>query len=349
MQISTPKAWSNPGLPSWCSPRSDLAVSVQPNQRSGGCDRCQKLATDSWLLSESTDHLSSTREMEAGVRTLVQVWRYSMSGASGAAVLVAAFAIGFGLAPRWPAQTAVPNSGLPTPQEVEARFVAALGGKDAILRPHSMTIKGTDSIYRTDGTRVDTDLLIYAAPFKRLEKVKVPGRGEYLSGYDGQVAWAMKPSTTPEVLEGDIVQSIRRDADLYYWSHVMDYFRSMDTLEVTEFGGHRCYHLTGINKWGKRNDHFYDKDTGLLVGYEFQAWDASGKSSEQDVSHQIFEDYKKIGDVLMPMRTVSKKGGRIVEEVQHTSVTLDDVDDSVFALPEAARLVLEHREPTSRK
>lgn len=37
--------------------------------------------------------------------------------------------------------------------------------------------------------------------------------------------------------------------------------------------GRPCYHLKGINTWGKVNEHFYDTETGLLLGYAFNtAW-----------------------------------------------------------------------------
>jgi hypothetical protein len=53
---------------------------------------------------------------------------------------------------------------------------------------------------------------------------------------------------------------------MYYPAHVLDYFRSMEVVGVTDFEGHTCYHLQGTNQWGIVNEQFYDTSTGLLMG-----------------------------------------------------------------------------------
>ncbi len=60
---------------------------------------------------------------------------------------------------------------------------------------------------------------------------------------------------------------------MYYPTRVLDYFRSMDVVGVSDFEGHACYHLKGTNKWGIVNEQFYDTSTGFLAGYKFNsAW-----------------------------------------------------------------------------
>jgi hypothetical protein len=241
----------------------------------------------------------------------------------------------------WP-QAAPKGEKLPTAQEVENRFVAALGGKEAILRPRSMTMKGEITI---PGKDVRIEEVIYVAPFKRLEKVTVTGRGEILRGYDGKVAWQMRPGSEPQIFDGDYVLSIRRDADLYYGSHVLDYFRSMETVDVEVFEGRPCYHLKGINNWGKQNDHFYDRTTGLLAGYQFYSWDDSGTSSSGSLSTDVFSDYQNFGGLLIPTRVTSKERAQVVEVNHFTSITFDDADGSVFALPEAVKARMNGAKP----
>ena len=62
------------------------------------------------------------------------------------------------------------------------------------------------------------------------------------------------------------MRSKERDADMYYPARIMDYFSSMEVVDVVDFGGHTCYHLKGVNKWGIVNEHFYNTTTGLLMG-----------------------------------------------------------------------------------
>jgi hypothetical protein len=214
---------------------------------------------------------------------------------------------------------------LPSVQEVLDRYVAVTGGRDALLRYKSMTIHG----HGTDpakNTRVDA--VSYTKAGKMLQKVSLPGGKEALSGYDGETAWDIDPTGKVTIAEGDVIKTVARDADMYYHLHVMNYFQSMEVVDVKEFNGRACYHLKGVNNWGKPNEQFYDKENGLLVGYAFNtAW----RGGNGDAT-AIFEDYKDFGGVKMAVKNTSRDGAD-VSIFTIDSVTYDDVADSVFALP----------------
>ena len=53
---------------------------------------------------------------------------------------------------------------------------------------------------------------------------------------------------------------------------------------------------------------------------------------------ETFEDYKDFDGVLMPVKATSREGDDLAITLI-TSVTYDDVNDSVFALPEAVKKV----------
>jgi len=106
-------------------------------------------------------------------------------------------------------------------------------------------------------------------------------------------------------------------------------------VDVQTFNGRACYHLKGINNWGRQNEQFYDKETGLLVGYAFNtAWRGGN-----GVATQVFENYQDFGGVLMPTKNTTR-GGDDVSVFTTASVTWDDVPDSVFELPAAVRAKL---------
>jgi hypothetical protein len=151
-------------------------------------------------------------------------------------------------------------------------------------------------------------------------------------GYDGKVAWSIDTTGKVHVPQGDVIKTIARDADMYYHLHVMNYFRSMTVVDVQPFNGRPCYHLKGVNNWGKVNEQFYDTASGLLLGYAFNtAW----RGGNGDAT-ATFEDYTNYGGVLMAATTTSRDGNDVsVDRI--ASVTYDDVDDAVFALPEAVR------------
>ena len=219
---------------------------------------------------------------------------------------------------------------LPTVQQVVARYVTALGGRDAIFKHKSMTVRGKFVV-----SDKELDRVAYYKGGKMLYQITVPNGSHYQEGFDGKVAWQVSPTGVPEISEGDVVKSKERDADMYYPAHILDYFSSMEVVDVADFEGHTCYHLKGTNKWGKVNEHFYDTTTGLLVGYRFDASWRGGSGSESEV----FSDYKSFDGWMMPTRAAHKSSDPTQVETT-TSVSFDDVDDSVFSLPDAVKALL---------
>jgi hypothetical protein len=221
---------------------------------------------------------------------------------------------------------------LPTVQQVMDHYVSALGGRDAIFKHKSMTVRGK---YELSDKGLSLDRTAYYKGGKMLYQVALPNGSHYQEGFDGTVAWQINASGSPTISGGDEGRSKERDADMYYPARIMDYFSSMGVVDVTEFERHTCYHLKGTNKWGKVNEHFYDTTTGLLVGYRFNSSWRGGSGDESEV----FSDYKDFGGWLMPTRAVHKSADGTQAETT-TAVTFDDVDDSVFVLPDAVKALL---------
>jgi hypothetical protein len=71
----------------------------------------------------------------------------------------------------------------------------------------------------------------------------------------------------------------------------------------------------------------------MATGSNHQPGDWRGGNGD---ASQTFEDYKDFGGVLMPVKTTSRHGNDVFIATV-TSVTYDDVADSVFALPGAVR------------
>jgi hypothetical protein len=255
--------------------------------------------------------------------------------------------IGAAVLPQLCAQTQTGGT-LPSAREIVAKYDEALGGEAALRRHTSSTMKGTIEVHRP--SKVVTLLFVFyaSAPYLRLEKVSSPdNKGEVLNGFDGELAWSFDPRSGPAITTGDERESVKRDADFYYPLDELTWFKSMETVGVEDFEGQRCYHLHGINNWGKTNDHFYDQKTGLLVGYEFDSTWRGGAG----LTHEIFSDYQKIDGVLVPMKQVvkikSKSGGdwTVLQVTIYSCVTFNDVDRAVFTPPPSVRdLVLKGKQ-----
>jgi hypothetical protein len=136
---------------------------------------------------------------------------------------------------------------LPSAQYVLDRFVQVTGGRHAWLRHESVTIHGR---YQVPARNLDVETVSYMKSGKVLQ-IATLAAGKSLSGYDGHTAWDLDADGKVIIHTGDEVKSIARDADMYYHLHVMDYFQSMEVIDVQEFNGHPCYHLKGVNNWAR--------------------------------------------------------------------------------------------------
>ena len=238
---------------------------------------------------------------------------------------------------------AASDASLPSAKEIVAQYDEALGGRDAIMRHTSTTTRGTMEAH--DGTTVVRLPLVYyaRAPFQRLEKVSLPnGAGDVLNGFDGEIAWSFDPRPGPtggaQISSGNDRESAKRDADFYYPLTELSWFRSMETVGIENYEGLSCYRLNGINNWNKVNNHFYDVKTHLLDGYEFE--------SPLGLTHEIFSDYRRIDGVLVAAKQTVKVKGKdgswnVLYVLTFDSITFNDVDPAVFALPGAVRALAE--------
>jgi hypothetical protein len=234
----------------------------------------------------------------------------------------------------------LPDGPLPPAKDVVGRYHEALGGREAILKHTSTTMRGTLTIPGSPQALVFPFVYFARAPYQRLERVSLPNNGgDVLNGFDGERAWSFDPRTkTPQIYDGVERESMKRDADYYYSLDELSWFKSMDTVSEEEFEGRPCFRLHGVNNWNKSNDHFYDRDTGLLAGYEF--------ASELGPTHEIFSDYQQLDGVLFPMKETVKVNandghGWVMRQVfTYTSVTFNDVDPAVFIPPQAVRDLL---------
>ncbi len=144
------------------------------------------------------------------------------------------------------AQSPIKPAPLPTVQQVLDHYVRALGGHDAIYKHKSMTVHGKFVV-----SDKELDRIAYYKEGKMLYQITVPNGSHYQEGFDGKVAWQVSPAGVPEISEGDVMKSKERDADMYYPAHILDYFSSMEVVDVAEFEGHTCYHLIGDEQVGE--------------------------------------------------------------------------------------------------
>ena len=219
------------------------------------------------------------------------------------------------------------NAKSPPAREVIAKFVQAIGGKEAILKQSSQRLKGKWEM-ASMGQGGDFELL-RAKPNKQLLRVKLGDQGQIVNGYDGKIGWMLNPFTGPMLLEGKMLDQASEEAEFHSVLHDEKSFKSMETAGVRQFDGKESIELKLVTRSGREITEFYDAKTSLLIGTKAVHESPQGPT-ELTV---VFHDYKKMGNILQPTRFVVKGEG-FEQVLTVSSIEYDSVPDKEFDLPD---------------
>ncbi len=218
------------------------------------------------------------------------------------------------------------QAALPSARSIIDRYVAAIGGREAVLSHSSTKATGTFSV---TSAGMNGALEVFAAkPNKAVVKIKIPGVGEIVEGYNGTHGWTLSAMTGPMILDGKQLDEKKFDADYYADLHDDSRYESMTTVELTDFDNRQCYKVRLVRKGATEDFEFYDAKTGLKAGRigtrETPMGTVTGTSIETD--------YKKFGNLLVPT-TVKNSVMGVQQLITIETIEYDTVPPSVFEPP----------------
>ena len=216
---------------------------------------------------------------------------------------------------------------LPAASEIVAKHVAAVGGKDAIMKITSMSQKGTMEI-PTMGLSATTETSV--AQNKMVSRSSLPGIGEIAQGFDGTVAWSMNPMQGPRLIADKELEQIKEQADFQTGLlYTPDRFASMETVGLVDFNNEKAYKVKMVRKGSNRESfEYFSAASGLQIGSESTQESEMGK---MPVTITVSE-YKQFGPIKAPSKTEMTLGAnKLVTTVQ--DMTFNSVPATAFELP----------------
>lgn len=244
--------------------------------------------------------------------------------------LVIAAALLAGAPAELPAQQA---ANLPAARELVSRYVAAIGGREAVLRPASSRAVGHFEMPAA-GLRGDMEILS-ARPNRMVSIITIPGLGVIRSGFDGTVGWSVDPMMGARLMSGAELDATRDQSNMLAAVRDPSLFRSMETVERTEIGGQPCHKVKLVWTSGRESFDCYHTETGLLVA-TIATQESPMGSVEVTTS---YSDYREFGGVRMPTRMTQAVMGQ-QQILSVTDVQYDAVDASAFELPAEIRALV---------
>lgn len=180
----------------------------------------------------------------------------------------------------------------PTVESILAKYVRALGGRDAILKLTSRTMVGS---FQMDGADRGTVDIVYKAPNLHRSVISVPGYGVLDSGLDSAGGWEKGPDQPLHALSGVDLSRSRREADLHKAAKIAQLYKSVSLKGKGKAGERDAWLVTAVPAEGHPETMYFDAETGLLVRVDLQV-EAEGKLTAVE---RHYEDYRPVGGVMV--------------------------------------------------
>jgi hypothetical protein len=220
----------------------------------------------------------------------------------------------------------------PSASDVIAKYVAAIGGKDAVMKITSLKQTSTMQL---PAMGITAEVEAYqAAPNKMASKSTIPGIGEMLQGTNGEIAWDANPMQGPRLLTDKELAQTLEGADFYgNLLYPAERFTKMENLGLADFNGESCYKIQLVRKdSGRESIQYFSVATGLMVGAETTQESQMGSMAISST----MSDYKSFGGVKFPMKSEVNMGpNKMLMTI--TNVVINGAPATAFDVPDAVK------------
>jgi len=220
------------------------------------------------------------------------------------------------------AKAIAPAGAPPAADSILDRYVAALGGADAIRRITSRSMKGSISV---GGHEAPIELLA-KAPNKRISITRMGG-GESVTAFDGTAGWLGGGGRPPREMTAAESWAAGLDAEFYLPLRWKEIFPSVRGGRPETIGGAECQMLIASGPGHPPVRLYFDVMTGLLVRTVRYAETPVGRLPTQ----VDYADYREADGVKIPFRwTLSRPNGRFTIQIADVKSNLP-IDDARFS------------------
>src|SRR6266851_3300488 len=219
------------------------------------------------------------------------------------------------------------KAALPTAEQLLDKYLAAIGGPEAVQKITSRVQKGTLTAF--GGQRFPAE--VYSkAPGKRFSVMHLPG-GESVTAFDGNQGWLSVPGRV-HMMSAAENAAARIDADLYLPAHLKTLYQKFQVNAGDKIDGHETYMVEGQTEGQPPLRLYLDRESGLLLRLIRYAETPIGRNPTQI----DYTDYRDADGVKMPFRwTLARPGNRFTIQIEQVQQNVP-VDDAKFAPPPAS-------------
>lgn len=226
--------------------------------------------------------------------------------------------------PEMMAEKATDKSAFPKPEALLDKYLAAVGGADALKKITSRVQKGIITAFGNQNMPVD----IYSkAPDMRVSTVHRKDI-DSVTAYNGKIGWMSVPGRV-RPMNAQESEGARMDADLALPAHLASMFTKLDVEDGEKLDSQPTWLVIGQRDGKPPVKLFFDRQSGLLLRLVRYTDSPLGLNPLQI----DFADYRDSRGVKIPFRwTQSRPGNHFTIQIE-SSETNVPIDDSKFTPP----------------
>jgi hypothetical protein len=216
------------------------------------------------------------------------------------------------------------TSANPTGDSLLDKYLAAVGGADALKKIGSRVAKGTVTAFGDQHMQVD----IYSkAPDKRISVMHMKD-GESITAYNGQVGWLSMPGRV-HMMSMQEAFGARLDADFAFPADVKSLYAKWETQPGEKIDGQDTWLVVGQKEGQPPLKLYFDQKFGLLLRMIRYVDSPLGYNPTQI----DYADYRTADSIKLPYRyTVARPGNRFMVQIDELHQNVP-VDDAKFVVP----------------
>jgi photosynthetic reaction center cytochrome c subunit len=219
-----------------------------------------------------------------------------------------------------PAQPAQP----PTADSILEKYVAALGGADAIKKVTSRVAKG---VITSSGTNTPIEVFT-KAPNKRITITHAES-GDSSTAFDGTIGWMGSAGRPAREMAPADAKGSALDSEFYLSLRMKEIFAQIRAGRPDKIGDVAVTTLMGTRQGLPPVRFFFDANTGLLLRMVRYTENPLGRMPVQI----DYADYRDVDGVKTPFRwTLSRPNGRFTIQLTEVKANVP-IDDAKFAKP----------------
>ena len=215
------------------------------------------------------------------------------------------------------------HAGLPTADQVLEKYLAAVGGAEAVNRIKTRVQKGKLAAF---GTQYPVE--VYSeAPEKRVS-ITHPPRGESVTAFNGEAGWLAMPNGFHRMTAAE-AEAARIDAQLHFPVQLRELYKEFHVQPGEEIAGRPTVLVSAKSPGRPALRLYFDQENGLLLRLIRFAETPLGRNPTQI----DYADFRVTDGVKIPYKwMLMRPGGSFSIQIEQVQQNVP-VDEKLFVMP----------------